>query len=189
MVVRIVLALLLLAVACGSASADNAASHKVDCDRLSFHFARADDADEANCFKFSYSEPSGDGSGSWAEVYEHMLVYIGEEVVRITAGRSVEHVYFARRALRSYIDDFDELTQVENWSTEDDYDDYQLARFAAKFDGDPVMCFGFLTWGSNVVDVRGSAAGPGSFMVGYDCQFGSDAQPRNLIEQTLAAIK
>ena len=59
----------------------------------------------------------------------------------------------------------------------------------AKLGDEPVSCYGFMVMGGNVISARGSVAGPGSFMVGYDCQFGTGELSRSLIELTLAEIQ
>lgn len=188
MAARVWLALALLAGACGTARADDAKAHRVECGKLEFSFAPAQDADEAYCYRFTYSDPSGDGLGEHSAAYEHMVVYQGGEVIRITAGRSITRVYFSRKSLRSYVKDFDELSDIGSWSNEPDYEDFEVSRFAAKLDDEPAVCYAFLAFGSNTIDVRGSVAGPGSFMVGYDCQFGTGELSRSLIERTLAEI-
>ena len=66
-----------------------------------------------------------------------MLVYQGAEVIRITSGRAVENVYFTQKPLRGYIKEFDELSDVGNWSADEDYGDYTVARFDAKLDDEP----------------------------------------------------
>ncbi len=190
MAVRIWFALALLAGACGTAVADDAASHKVECGTLDFSFAPVQDSDEAYCYRFNYSEATGsDGIAEYSAVYEHMLVYQGAEVIRITSGRAVENVYFTQKPLRGYIKEFDELSDVGNWSADEDYEDYTVARFDAKLDDEPAACYGFMAMGGNVINARGSVAGPGSFMVGYDCQFGTGKLSRSLIEHTLSEIE
>jgi hypothetical protein len=190
MVVRLFLPLALLAAVCGSAEADDASSHKIECDRLSFSFEPVQSADEAYCYRYTHSSAGGDdGVAGHSAVFEHMLVYQGAEVIRISIGRAVEGVYFSRRPLSGYIKEFDELEHVESWSGEADYKDYNVAQFKAKLDDQAVTCYGFMTTGGDVVSRRGGSIGAGSFLAGYDCQFGSGALSRSLIEQTLAAIK
>lgn len=190
MAVRIWLVLAMLASASGMAAADDASNHRVECDDLSFSFASLPHSDEAYCYRFHYSEASGsDGIAEHSAVYEHMLVYQGAEVIRITKGRAVQNVYFSARPLSGYIKDFDELSKVENWSDDEDYEDFAIARFDAALEKEPAVCYGFLATGANVIGNRGSVVGPGSFMVGYDCQFGTGEPARSLIEKTLDEIE
>jgi hypothetical protein len=157
---------------------------------LDFTFAPVQDSDEAYCYRFSYSEANGsDGIAEYSAIYEHMLVYQGAEVIRITSGRAIQNVYFTQKPLRSYIKEFDELSDVENWSDDEAYEDYKIARFDATLEKEPAACYGFMAMGGAVINARGSVAGPGSFMIGYDCQFGTGEPSRSLIEHTLAAIK
>jgi len=190
MAARVWLALALVAGAYGYAMADDASTHKVECDRLSFTFEAFRQADEADCYRFTHSEASGnDGVGEYTAVYEHMLVYQGAESIRILSGRAVQNVYFTRQPLSSYIKEFDELQNVGNWESDDDYEDYRVARFSARLDKEDAVCFGFLAEGARVISARGSAEGAGSFLVGYDCQFGSGEIARSLIEHTLSEIR
>jgi hypothetical protein len=190
MAARLWPALVLVAGVFGVAAGAAANPNGIECDRLSFRFAPAGNADQAECYRIKDSEASGsDGIAEHTAVYEHMFVYQGAEVIRITSGRAVENVYFYRRPLRGYIDVFDELEDVKQWSTQEDYGDYEIAEFSATLENEPAICFGFLTVGANVVSARGSAVGPGSFMVGYDCQFGTGELSRSLIERTLSQIE
>jgi hypothetical protein len=157
---------------------------------LDFSFAPVQDSDEAYCCRFSYSEANGgDGIGEYSAVYEHMFVYQGAEMTRITSGRAIESVYFTQKPLRGYIKEFAELPEVGNRSTDEDYGDYTVARFDAKLEKESAACDGFMAMGGSVIDARGSVAGPGSFMVGYDCQFGTGEPSRSLIEHTLSEIE
>jgi hypothetical protein len=186
---RIVLALALLAASSQPTPAD-ADPNEIACSRLGFSFAPVEDADEVYCYRFAHSEPSGGGGISdISAVYDHMLVYQGPEVIRITQARAGQNVYFAMRSLRGYIGEFDELRGTERWSDETGYDDYSVSRFSAKMGGRAVVCFAFLKTGAATISRRGSVVGPSSFIVGYDCQFGSGEPSRSLIERTLAAIK
>lgn len=189
MPVKLWVALALAASVWGGAAVARANPDEIDCSRLSFTFEPAGNADEATCYRISNSEASGsDGSAQHTAVYEHMFVYQGAEVIRITTGRAVENVYFTRRPLKGYVDMFDELEDVKEWNIQAAYDDYEIAQFSAVLEREPAVCFGFLAVGGNVIGSRGSAIGPGSFTVGYDCQFGTGALSRSLIEQTLGQI-
>lgn len=184
------MALALVASVGGGAAAVAANPNEVDCDDLSFSFGPARNADEATCYRIKFSEPnSGDNAGGFAAVYEHMFVYQGAEAIRIFSGRAVENVYFSRKPLRGYIDEFDEIKNVKEWTSEGRYEKYEIARFAATLDRDSAVCYGFMKVGTNVISGRGSALGPGSIVVGYDCQFGAGELSRSLIEQTLAQIE
>jgi hypothetical protein len=190
MAVRILFLLALLAGGWGTAFADDASALKVECSTLDFTFAPVQGSDEAYCYRYSHSEANGnDGIAEYSAVYEHMFVYQGAEVIRITNGRAVQNVYFTRRPLSGYIKDFDELSDVANWSDDEDYEGYTVARFDATLDHEAAACYGFMAMGGNVIGARGSIVGPGSFMVGYDCQYGTGALSRSLIEHTLSEIR
>ncbi len=118
-----------------------------------------------------------------------MFVYQGAEVTRITSGRAVASVYFTQKPLRGYIKEFAGLPKVGNWSTDEDHGDYTVTRFDTKLEKESAARYGFMAMGGSVINARGSVAGPGSFMVGYDCQLGTGEPSRSLIEHTFSEIE
>jgi hypothetical protein len=179
--------LLALALVIGMPQVSAASAEKVDCNRLSFSYGPAKDAQWTECYRFNQSEAPSDGADGLKAEFQDMLADIGSHVVHINAGKAGRNTYFRKESIRSMVEDFDELDKTEGWNDEDDFGDYELIRFRAVLWKVSADCVGFIKYGAAHISPSGGSHGTSSYMVGYDCW--RDGVPdRAKIEATLSAI-
>jgi hypothetical protein len=182
---RCLLAIAMILVAASPARGED----KIDCRQLDLQFPPADRADWTECYRYHHSSaPNGDGQDGASADIEILIADIGTHVVHIDSIVAGRNTYFDKVPVSQKLRGFDEIEKMQDVTSEEGFDRYQIIRFRTLLWKTPADCFGFVKYAGATIGQNGRSVGSRGYVAGYEC-WRNGPPDRAQIEATLDAIE